>query len=333
MPRTGERRDSALPAMTSGDTSPPTLAVTIGDPAGIGPEIVLAALARGAAEGARVLLLGDVTALRRTADARDLPLPTGLRPAPAEGAAAALWALEEACRLAANGDAQAIVTAPVTKSDLAALSPGFRGQTEFLGRLLGVPRPTMMLAGDTLRVALATTHLPLREVPDAVTREAVERAVRRTHAGLVSWFGIPRPRIAVLGLNPHAGEEGLLGEEESVEIAPAIAACRADGIDCEGPLPGDGVFAPRTRHRYDAFVAAYHDQGLAALKAVDGGRAVNLSFGLPVPRTSPDHGSARGIAGRGVADPTSMEAALRLAVDALARMRRGNPSRDPARSA
>jgi 4-hydroxythreonine-4-phosphate dehydrogenase len=231
------------------------------------------------------------------------------------------------------GEADAIVTAPVTKSDIAALAPGFRGQTELLGARLGVPRPTMMLAGPQLRVALATTHLPLRDVPAAVTRAAVERAIRRTHEGLTTWYGVPAPRIGVLGLNPHAGEDGILGDEDAREIAPAVAACRAEGIDCTGPLPGDGCFAPRSRTRFDAFVAAYHDQGLAALKAVDGGRAVNLSLGLPVPRTSPDHGSARGIAGRGVADPESMTAALRLAVDAVTRMRRGNPSHDPARSA
>lgn len=313
--------------------SSPTLAVTIGDPLGIGPEIVAAALARGAAAPARTIVLGDAAALARAAHAAGLPLPADVRAAPEPGAAAALWALEEACRLAADGRADAIVTAPVTKSDIAALLPGFRGQTEMLGARLGVPRPTMMLAGPDLRVALVTTHLPLRDVPDAVTRDAVEVAVRRTSAGLRQWFGIAAPRIAVLGLNPHAGEDGLLGDEDTREIAPAVGACRADGIDCVGPLPGDGSFAPRARARYDAFVAAYHDQGLAALKAVEGGRAVNLSLGLPVPRTSPDHGSARDIAGRGIADPASMEAALRLAVEAVTRMRRGNPSPDRTPSA
>jgi len=314
--------DSSSPTPSSS----PLLAVTLGDPLGIGAEIVLKALAADAAAGARVVLLGDADSLERAASFAPCPEMAEVRAAPENGAAAALWALEEACTMVRAGRADAIVTAPVTKADIAALSPGFRGQTEFLGARLGVPRPTMMLAGDDLRVALVTTHLPLRDVPDAVTRAAVERAIRRTHAGLTAWYGIEAPRIAVLGLNPHAGEDGLLGHEDAAEIAPAVAACRADGIDCDGPLPGDGTFAPRKRLEYDAFVAAYHDQGLAALKAVDGGNAVNLSLGLPVPRTSPDHGSARDIAGRGVADPSSMIAAFRLAMSALGRTCRGNPS-------
>jgi len=159
-----------------------------------------------------------------------------------------------------------------------------------------------------------TTHLRLADVPRAVTRRAVEATVRRTHEGLVRGFRIERPRIAVLGLNPHAGEEGLFGPEDAAVVAPAVEACRSDGLDCVGPLAGDGTFAPRTRARFDAVVAMYHDQGLSALKAVEGGAAVNLTLGLPVPRTSPDHGTARDIAGRGVADAGSMEAALRLAV-------------------
>ncbi len=312
--------------MRDSPTPRPTLAVTLGDPLGIGAEIVVKALLQDAAAGAEIVLLGDSDALDRAVRAEGGTLSCEVRPAPEPGAAAALWALEEACAMVRAGRADAIVTAPVTKADIAALSPGFRGQTEFLGGLLGVPRPTMMLAGNHLRVALVTTHLPLRDVPDAVTRTAVERAIRRTHAGLIAWYGIAAPRIAVLGLNPHAGEGGLLGHEDLDEIAPAIAACRDDGIDCVGPLPGDGTFAPRKRREFDAFVAAYHDQGLAALKAVEGGRAVNLSLGLRVPRTSPDHGSARDIAGRGTADPSSMIAAFRLATKALSRSSRGNPS-------
>mgnify|MGYP001374158680 CR=1 FL=1 len=301
------------------------LAVTLGDPLGIGPEVVLRALAAEAAPHADVTLLGDADALARTARALGLAVRGVVVPAPVGGPASALWALEEACRLACAGAVDALLTAPVTKADIAAFAPGFRGQTEFLGERLGVPRPTMMLAGANLRVALVTTHLPLREVPDAVTAEAVERAVRRTHAGLRTWFGIAAPRIAVLGVNPHAGEGGLLGDEDAAAVAPAVARCRGDGIDCVGPLPGDGTFAPRARAAFDAFVAAYHDQGLAALKAVEGGHAVNLSLGLPLPRTSPDHGSARDIAGRGVADPASTVAALRLALRAAARGG-GNPS-------
>ena len=309
--------------------TPLRLAITLGDPHGIGPEVVLRALAAGAAEGAECVLLGDADALRRAAGALGMPCPGSVEPAPVPGATSSLWALERACELAAAGAVQGIVTAPVTKADIARLSPGVRGQTEFLGERLGVPRPTMMLAGPTLRVALVTTHLPLAEVPAAVTRAAVERAVRDTHRGLRAWFGIDEPRIAVLGLNPHAGEDGLLGDEDRREIAPAVEACRRDGIRCSGPCPGDGTFAPRSRSLYDAVVAAYHDQGLAALKAVDGGLAVNLSLGLPVPRTSPDHGSARDIAGRGEADPASTIAAVALAVRAAAGVRRGNPGEVP----
>lgn len=289
------------------------IVVTQGDPSGIGPEVLLAALAAGAAGDAEASVLADADLLETTARRLGLPLPPRVVPAPQAGPVSALWALEEACRMAREGAVDAIVTAPVQKSDLVRLGFPFPGQTEFLGARLGGVETTMMLAGDALRVALVTTHLPLRDVPDAVTRAAVESTVRRTHAGLRDGFGIDAPRIAVLGLNPHAGEDGRFGEEDRQEIAPAVAACRAQGIDCVGPLPGDGTFAPRTRSRFDAVVAMYHDQGLAALKAVEGGAAVNLTLGLPVPRTSPDHGTARDIAGRGVADPASMIAAVRLA--------------------
>jgi 4-hydroxythreonine-4-phosphate dehydrogenase len=230
-----------------------------------------------------------------------------------------MWALEEACRLANTGEVDAVVTAPIHKAALTAVGFAFPGQTEFLGARLGGVETTMLLAGDTLRVALVTTHLRLADVPRAVTRERVESTIRRLHAGLRVGWGIARPRIAVLGLNPHAGESGLFGPEDAATIAPAVAACRAEDVDCRGPLPGDGTFAPRARSAFDGFVAMYHDQGLAALKAVDGGDAVNVTLGLPVPRTSPDHGTARDIAGRGVADAGSMSAALRLAVRLAAR--------------
>jgi 4-hydroxythreonine-4-phosphate dehydrogenase len=226
-----------------------------------------------------------------------------------------LWALEEACRRANAGDVHAIVTAPIHKADLTRQGFTFPGQTEFLGARLGNVETTMLLAGETLRVALVTTHLRLLDVPAAVTTARVAATIRRTHAGLREAYGIARPRLAVLGLNPHAGEEGLFGPEDDAVIRPAVAACAAEGIDCRGPLPGDGTFAPRARSAFDSFVAMYHDQGLAALKAVEGGSAVNVTLGLPVPRTSPDHGTARDIAGRGVADAGSMATAIRLAID------------------
>jgi 4-hydroxythreonine-4-phosphate dehydrogenase len=300
----------------------PRLAVTQGDPRGVGPEVALKALAAGAAEGADVVLLGERALLTQTAERLGVPLPADLRDAPRSGDVSALWALEEACRLANAGEVDAIVTAPIHKAALTAVGFAFPGQTEFLGARLGGVETTMLLAGDTLRVALVTTHLRLSDVPAAVTKERVEATIRRLDAGLRAGWTIERPRIAVLGVNPHAGESGLFGPEDEANVAPAVAACRAAGIDCRGPLPGDGTFAPRARAAFDGFVAMYHDQGLAALKAVDGGDAVNVTLGLPVPRTSPDHGTARDIAGKGVADAGSMAAALRLAV------RLARPGRD-----
>ena len=290
------------------------IAVTQGDPRGIGPEVLLRALALDAADDAEVVVLAERDLLEATARHLGLAMPGVVADAPRRGDVSALWALEEACRLANAGEADAIVTAPIHKAALTAVGFTFPGQTEVLGTRLGGVETTMLLAGDTLRVALVTTHLRLADVPRAVTRSRVEATIRRLHAGLRDGWAMQRPRIAVLGLNPHAGESGLFGPEDAETIAPAVAACRGAGIDCTGPLPGDGTFAPRARAAFDGFVAMYHDQGLAALKAVEGGGAVNVTLGLPIPRTSPDHGTARDIAGRGVADPGSMAAALRLAV-------------------
>lgn len=291
---------------------PPPLFVSLGDPAGIGCEIYLRALAARPHLVDRVRAFGDRAALERAAALTDLPIVGEVVAAPQSGPAAALWALEEVVAAATRHPGAAIVTAPVTKADLVAAGFEFFGQTEFLGARLGA-HPTMMLAGDELRVALVTTHLPLRQVASAVTFEQVLRTIEATHRGLTSWFGIAAPRLAVLGLNPHAGEDGVLGAEDAAVIRPAVQRAREQGIDAVGPLPADAAFAPRARRRYDAHVAMFHDQGLTALKAIEGGRAVNLTLGLPLPRTSPDHGSARDIAGQGTADPTSMIAALDLA--------------------
>ncbi len=300
-------------------TACPRIVVTQGDPNGVGTEVALKALAAGAADGADVVLLGERALLEETAKRLGVALPQRIVDSPVRGDASALWALEESCRMAVRGEADAIVTAPIHKAALAAVGFTFPGQTEFLGARLGGVETTMLLAGETLRVALVTTHLRLADVPRAVTRDRVVATITRLDAGLRRGWGIDRPRIAVLGLNPHAGESGLFGPEDAETIAPAVEDCRARGIDCRGPLPGDGTFAPRARSAFDGFVAMYHDQGLAALKAVEGGGAVNVTLGLPVPRTSPDHGTARDIAGRGVADPGSMAAALRLALRLAAR--------------
>ncbi len=301
------------------DTSPPSLsgpriAITQGDPDGIGPEVLVAALAGGAAAGARITVLGERSVIEQAAATRGLAPPADIREAPESGSRAALWALEEACRLATAGEIDAIVTAPIHKADLTRVGFTFPGQTEFLGARLGDVDTTMMLAGPSLRVALVTTHLALRDVPERVTHDKVAATIRRAFDVLRRGYGVDAPRIAVLGLNPHAGEDGLFGDEDTSVIAPAIEAAREQGIDCVGPLPGDGSFAPRSRRQFDGYVAMYHDQGLAPLKALDGGRAVNVTLGLPVPRTSPDHGTARDIVGTGIADPTSMRAALDLAV-------------------
>ncbi|MCE9635194.1 MAG: 4-hydroxythreonine-4-phosphate dehydrogenase PdxA [Planctomycetes bacterium] len=302
----------------------PILAITQGDPLGIGPEVLLRALADGAAGHAEVIVLADEALLAETARRLGLAMPDRMVDSPVKGPASALWALEEACRLArpAHGAPRrvdAIVTAPIHKADLVRVGFTFPGQTEFLGDRLGGVETTMLLAGDTLRVALVTTHVRLLDVPRVVTTERVMATIRRLHAGLREAYGIERPRLAVLGLNPHAGEEGLFGPEDDAVVRPAVVACAAEGIDCRGPLPGDGTFAPRARAAFDGFVAMYHDQGLAALKAVEGGNAVNVTLGLPVPRTSPDHGTARDIAGRGIADAASMAAAIRLAASWAAR--------------
>jgi 4-hydroxythreonine-4-phosphate dehydrogenase len=300
-------------------TQPLRIAITQGDPLGIGPEVLVKALATGAAGDAHPIVLGERTVLGATVRALGVPLTAEVRPSPVAGTASALWALEEACRLANAGQADAIVTAPIHKADLT--RAGFRhpGQTEFLGDRLGGVETTMLLAGAHVRVALVTTHLRLRDVPDAVTGPRVEATIRRLHAALVQGWHFPRPRIAVLGLNPHAGEEGLFGPEDDAVIRPAVARCAADGIDARGPLAGDGTFALRTRADYHGIVAMYHDQGLAGLKAAEGGTAVNITLGLPVPRTSPDHGTARDIAHMHIADATSMGEAIRLAARLAAR--------------
>ncbi len=230
----------------------------------------------------------------------------------------------ETLRLAATrvlaGAADALVTAPVQKSVINDAGIPFSGHTEFLAELCGAPTPVMMLAAGTLRVALATTHLPLREVPAAITRDGLEAVLRLLHRDLRRCFGIAAPRILVCGLNPHAGEGGPLGREELEVIAPALAALRAEGMRLEGPLPADTLFTPRQLDQADAVLAMYHDQGLPVLKHAGFGEAVNVTLGLPIIRTSVDHGTALDLAGSGRAESGSLRAALDLAI-ALARGR------------
>jgi 4-hydroxythreonine-4-phosphate dehydrogenase len=237
-------------------------------------------------------------------------------------------ALQCAARLAREGMIHAIVTAPVSKAALNAAGYQYPGQTEFIAEQLGVKSFAMMLMAGDFRVALATTHLPLRKVAESLQVEKLVATLRVVHCELQTRFRISRPRLAVTGLNPHAGEGGLLGEEESVTIAPAIARVRAEGIEASGPFSADALFGKLAQQQrsnaatstdFDAYFAMYHDQGLIPLKMAGFGRAVNYTAGLPLVRTSPDHGTAYDIAGKNLAQPTSMIEALQLAASLSAK--------------
>jgi len=327
------------------------LALTMGDACGIGPEII-AKLFRDGTAGDSVVL-GDVGVMRRAAaavggmlavaeldraaDALAVPLrcipvlpvdglPAGLIEAPlgridARAGAAAARCIERAVELVRCGDVAGIVTAPIHKEALAAAGVGFPGHTEMLQALAAPgdrpPPVRMMLANDELRTVLVTIHLSLRRAIDAISREAVLETIRIAHRAAARW-GQPRPRIAVAGLNPHAGEGGLFGDEEIRFIAPAVAAARGEGIDASGPFAPDTVFM-RARHasnhpgEFDIVVAMTHDHGLIPVKYLGVAQGVNVTLGLPFVRTSPDHGTAFDIAGSGRADAASMAAAVRMA--------------------
>jgi 4-hydroxythreonine-4-phosphate dehydrogenase len=278
------------------------VAVSLGDPAGIGPEVCAKALARDRRLAARCLLFGD-PAVR---------VPRG-RVTREAGVLAARW-LEDAARAVLRGEAAALVTGPVNKEAIALSVPGFRGQTEFIAALAGVREPVMMLAGPTLRVVCVTRHIPLSRVPRALSTGLIMRTILTVARDLVRWFGIVRPSIGVCGLNPHAGEGGLVGREDARVVAPAVRLALRRGVRVAGPLPADAAFAAGHRERYDAVVAMYHDQAMIPIKAVEMDRAVNATLGLPFLRTSPAHGTAFDIAGRGVARSDSMLAAIRMAV-------------------
>ena len=230
--------------------------------------------------------------------------------------AIAARSVEEAVRLALAGEADAIVTGPVHKHALHLAGYRYPGLTEFLGHLSGDREVAMMLAAGALRVVLVTTHIPLREVPTAVTTDGVVRAGRITERALMSWWGIERPRLAVCALNPHAGESGLFGDEDERVLRPAAAT-----LGAAGPVPADTVFVRAVRGEFDAVLAPYHDVGMTAIKVASFGRAVNVTLGLPVPRTAPDHGTALDIAGKGVADPSSMREAVKVAAEIVRRVK------------
>jgi 4-hydroxythreonine-4-phosphate dehydrogenase len=297
------------------------LALTLGEPAGIGPDLALAL----AGELADVVAIGCARTLAARAQQLGLPpwphpiidVPCASKAVPGEldrrNAEAVLTMLRRAADGALRGEFAALVTAPVHKAILNDAGTAFSGHTEFFQAHAGVDRVVMLLVADLLRVALVTTHLPLRQVPDAITAAAVLETLKVLDHGLRQQFGIPAARIAVLGLNPHAGEGGHLGSEDDGEIAPAIHAARALGIIAEGPIPADTAFTPRRLANADAVLAMFHDQGLPVLKYAGFGHAVNVTLGLPYVRTSVDHGTALDLAGTGRADAGSLRAAVQLA--------------------
>jgi 4-hydroxythreonine-4-phosphate dehydrogenase len=287
----------------------PRIALTVGDPAGIGPEI-----AAKAAADPRVRAACDPI-LYAPQDAGAFQ-PGVLA---ARAGRAAYDVIVRAVNDARAGRVDAVATAPVNKEAFRLAGLQWSGHTDLLAHLTGAPQVAMMFYSDVLRVVLATVHIALADVPRAITRASMAATIRLVARELPR-FGFAAPRIAVAGLNPHAGEHGLFGREEEDTIAPAIADCRADGLDVVGPLPGDTVFVRATRGEFDVVVACYHDQGLIPVKLLAFGQAVNVTIGLPIIRTSVDHGTAFDIAGRGVADAGSMVAAVLLA----ARLAAGN---------
>ena len=325
------------------------LAITLGDPAGIGPEIIASAWASLKTAKLAFFAVGDARALAAAgapvtriksageaaaAFAHALPVldqPLDSPAAPGQPSASAgprvvQW-IETAVSLALAGEAAGVVTAPIAKASLYESGFKFPGHTEFLGALTdstptaGARGPVMMLTAQDLRVALVTVHEPLARVPALITAERIAHAGRVTAEALRRDFGVANPRLAVAGLNPHAGENGALGREELEVVAPAVDALRAAGVAAEGPAPADSLFHAEARKRYDAALCLYHDQALIPVKMLDFWGGVNVTLGLPIVRTSPDHGTAFDIAGKGLAKPDSLIAAIRLAAEIAERRR------------
>ena len=322
---------------------PAPLAVSLGDPAGVGPELVVALWAQRAALSLPpFVVIGGVRVLAAAAEAHGLALPiapiadlseadrkfaaalpvlgtddAAYRPGnpDTEGARLALASLDRGAALAMAGAAAALVTMPVAKAELAKIGFAHPGQTEFVAAACGsaAQDAVMMLAGPSLRAVPLTVHCALAEVPGLLSIDLIVRKARIVAAALARDFGIAKPRLAVCGLNPHAGERGRMGREEEAIVAPAIAALRAEGIDASGPHPADALFAAHARETYDVALAMYHDQALIPVKALDFDQGVNVTLGLPIVRTSPDHGTAFDIAGKGLADAGATIAAIRMA--------------------
>ncbi len=329
------------------------LALTPGDPAGVGPELVAecwrafkddadaptllcvggANVVQAAAKSRGIdLAIERITDAANVADAariwpqalpvldgNDVPYTPGQPNR--DGAQLALDSLETATKLALDGTVDAVVTAPVSKDDLVAIGFAFPGQTEFFAAACGLAADdaVMMLAGPRLRTVPITVHCALSDVPGALSSALIVRRTRIAAQALQRDFGITDPRIAIAGLNPHAGENGRFGDEEQRIIAPAIAELQRQGLTVSGPIAGDALFTPRARETYDVAICMYHDQALIPLKALDFDEGVNVTLGLPIIRTSPDHGTAFGIAGQNIADPGAMLAAVRMAGECAAR--------------
>lgn len=316
-------------ASLSDPAAPPVrLAVTLGDPRGIGPEITAVALHAIERPHYHLTIIGPSGPA--AAQAGDRFLPTGeWQPgsSPAAAGRHAGQAIEAAAGLALAGEVEGIVTAPIDKAALHAGGYLFPGHTEMLAALAQVPEVVMLMSaeqtalGGALRVVLATTHLALADVPARFTRSVLEQQTRITHEALRQGWGIERPRLALCAFNPHASDGGLFGDQEARIYAPALSALRSEGLDVTGPVPADTVFLRAARGEFDAVIAPYHDVGMAAFKTAAFGRGVNVTLGLPFVRTSPDHGTALDIAGRGKADAGSMRAAIELARTLVLRRR------------
>lgn len=312
-------------------TAKPVIAVTSGEPAGIGPELCLALTEREFP--ARLLVLGDRQLIeerarllgRSTAGLEILHIPLAAPSTPGKpdvrNAGYVLALLDRALAGCVSGEYAALVTGPLHKGVINDAGIPFTGHTEYLAAKTGTARVVMMLAGAGLRVALATTHLPLKDVPAAITPQELETTIRILHADLRTKFGCDRPRILVAGLNPHAGEDGHMGREEIEVITPVLDKLRAEGMNLVGPLPADTLFTKNVLAGSHAQLAMYHDQGLAVLKYAAFDEGINVTLGLPVIRTSVDHGTAFALAGTGKASPTSLFAAVDAAID-MARRRK-----------
>jgi len=298
--------------------------ITLGDPWGIGPEITLKALEKIKVDPSRIILAGSSVLWERLLDGKpdpagqviDIPFedPFISGHPPIAGGVVPLQTLQTASVLLKNKEAAALVTAPINKTLIQHEEPGFVGHTEFLGNFFEVSEPTMFFVGPQLKTALVTTHVSMANLPSMITQKRILAHLENINRYLKS-TGKTQAKIGVCGLNPHAGEHGAFGREEIEVIAPAVVEACKEGIPAEGPFPADTLYKKGLDGTYEVILAMYHDQALTLFKSTDQNRGVNVTLGLPILRTSPDHGTAYDIAGKGIADPSSMEAAIRLALE------------------